>query len=386
MCGIFGIKRIEDDSGNLAPPILQAQIDLGLNSIEYRGNDAAGVALISLTGEIFVHKNNEPAWDLTGKVAYRDFMAEHLDENIVCVLAHTRKATKGNPFRNPNNHPLIKDAGVVIHNGMISNDDSLFQNLKLERGAETDSDILRALLDASGGVNKDAIKELNRVIGSVASALAHPADPTKLLLLRSGNPLVCADDGEKFYFASDKRAIYRAARPWIERHGIPMQLQAPNIAFVTMPNDTAWIIGAKGLEWHDKFNSSSIRWRYTSYGEVYSPNGRIARRAALAAQAEAQAATEHQASSQEENQRDLEVSDEFQVESHSEINGASHAQINYVKCPSKECHWLLALSEDQQKIPLTKLRCPKCRTNLSGAIKSTRLVQRETQAERPVVN
>lgn len=379
MCGIFGIKRLENDAGILGPPILPVQIDLMLNSLEYRGNDAAGVALIGLSGEIFVHKDHEPAWDVTASPKYREFLEANLNEDIICVLGHTRKATKGNPFRNPNNHPLIKDAGVVVHNGMISNDDRLFADLKLERGAETDSDILRALLDQAGGVSPEALKSLGKVMGSVASALVHPADPTKLLLLRSGNPLVTADDGQVFYFASDKRAIYRGARPWIKRHGFTMQLQSPNIAFVTMPNDTGWIVGSQGLEWHDKFSSTSFRYRYANYGEVYSPNGRIAKRDRQRTEVEKAA----------EKVAVTVVPDELpqlrQVGRHFTPNDA-WSLVNYVRCPNSECDVLSALSEAQSRQPLTNLRCAKCKTNLHGAVQACRLLQKEDLETRPQVH
>lgn len=342
--------RLENDQGERAPEFAPSQIDLLVNSLEYRGNDAAGVALVSLSGDIHIYKDHEPAWEVTSQDGYRDFLEKHLNADIVTVLVHTRKATKGTPFKNPNNHPLRKDAGVVVHNGMISNDDRLFTELKLERGCETDSDIIRALLDANSGIDKEVFKGMNKLAGSVASAMCHPSDPTKLLLLRSGNPLVVADDGSTLYFASDKRAIYRAARPWVMRHGMPMQLQAPALAFLTMPNDTGWIIGSRGLEWHDKFNSTSVRYRYANYGDVYSPYGREHKRERHQREAKPTVSTSAPVK--------VDVkSDEFQI-------------VHYIRCPNKQCDYMMALSPEQQKLPTIRLQCCRCQTNLNGAMKS----------------
>lgn len=358
MCGIGGIRRLEDDSGHLAPPIESNQIEMLLNSLEYRGNDAAGVALVSLSGEIFVHKNNRPAWEVTGSDDYQNFITEHLNDDILMALVHTRKATKGTPYKNENNHPLIKDAGVCVHNGMISNDDHLFGSLKLERGAETDSDILRAILDAEGGVNKKALKAMSAVSGSVASALVHPSDPTKLMLLRSGNPLVLADDGQKFYFASDKRAIYRAARPWIKRHGVYMQLQSPNLAFLTMPNDSGWIQGPRGLEWHDKFTASAIRYRgYQNYSDVYSPARRAVKRFVQPAKpAMVELPVVNGTPESEREFRDRVALD--------------YTLVDFVRCPNSECSTMMSMTQEDRRRPLSRFQCVKCDTNLAGAMVS----------------
>lgn len=367
ICGIGGIKRLEDDDGVLAEPILPSQIDLLINSLEYRGNDASGVALVSSSGEIFVHKDHEQAWKFTASEEYKRFIREHLSPDILTVMVHTRKATKGNPFTNKNNHPLSVGEGVVVHNGMISNDDQLFSARQFARGAETDSDILRAILDANGSISKDALRDMSSVSGSVAAAMAHPEDPTKLMLLRSGNPLVIADDGSHLYWASDKRAIYRAARPWIKRHGFMMQLLSPKLAFLPMPNDTGWIVGNRGLEWHDKFTSAVVKFRTQTYSDVHSPHSYPARTARFAS-------THVDAKPIQVDSKIIHVQAIPKDLPLLATPVKSQAVIHYVFCPT--CDLCMALSIDQQKSPLARLMCRSCKTNLADAQETKRIVER----------
>lgn len=346
-----------------------------LNSLEYRGNDATGVALVSRSGDIYVHKDHDQAWKFTASDAYKKFIAEFLTSDILCVMGHTRKATKGTPYRNENNHPLQDGAGAIVHNGMLSNDDALFAQHKWHRGAETDSDAIRAIMDDGNGINKDVLSNMSHLSGSVAAACAHPEDPTKLLLLRSGNPLVTADDGQMFFWASDKRAIYRAARPWIKRHGFLMQLMTPGLAFVTMPNDTGWIIGPKGLEWHDKFTASSIKFRHQSYTDVHAPGAYRMRKARF------QAAVKPPEPPKVEIAKPART---VPVHSHAPAtvrqppilieSSNGFGVIHYVCCP--KCELMMALSPLQRDVPLNRLQCRDCHTNLAEAAKTIKAVQR----------
>ena len=237
--------------------ITKGQIQALLLAIEYRGNHATGMAAFGSAGEIAVHKSDKPAWEFLKDKSTDKWIDEELEKKPETVLLHTRAATQGSPRKNENNHPMFAGNATVIHNGMISNDDWLFQDLKLERKAETDSDIIRAIIDEEG-ITKKAIRTMNRMSGSAAISCVHPKYPGKLLLARSGNPLVyCVSDSGLFMWASVKEALHHAQRQWTERLGIWVKQNRTDLMWATMPDNTAYIFGEKGMEWHDEFKVAS---------------------------------------------------------------------------------------------------------------------------------
>ena len=166
MCGIGGIRRfgpkpIEIDTLNM--------LFLGL---QHRGMDASGIAIANPEG-IFIYKEDEPGWKFIDKQGYKNFVKKYLHEETFSALVHTRAATdsgigtRGNPQFNKNNHPLFAVDTAVTHNGTILNHQHLFSELHIERNADTDSDVLRAILDKEGFTRK-AIRQLSRCAGSTA--------------------------------------------------------------------------------------------------------------------------------------------------------------------------------------------------------------------------
>src|SRR3990167_8758938 len=159
MCSIAGIYRIGKES------VKEEQIRALLLSLEHRGRDASGIALIKDDGEIFVTKDDSAAWRFVSSRAYEEAIEEQLDENIRIVLTHTRLATQGSP-RNPvNNHPVSDETAAIVHNGMISNDDSLFRELTLKRCGDVDSDIIRGIV-SKFGLTRVAVRNLEKMRGS----------------------------------------------------------------------------------------------------------------------------------------------------------------------------------------------------------------------------
>lgn len=250
MCGIGGIKRFGDEA------IPRESLEIMLHSLQDRGVDATGIALVNpdssdLPG-VHIFKVDEPAWKTTTLDTYKTWIEKHLIAETITVLLHTRAATVGSPRNNNNNHPMFKDRCAVVHNGGISNHDTLFKDMKLVRNAETDSDLLRAIVDKEG-LSKKAVRDIARASGSVACAAIDPDDKNRLLLIRSGSPLCCAELRGFFIFASRKSDIYSAFRPYEKKFGLEFhKAQIPGVGWLAMRDDSAWIMGAKGLEWHDE--------------------------------------------------------------------------------------------------------------------------------------
>ncbi len=360
MCGIAGIRKM----GKRA--IDPWQLRMMVTSLEYRGNDATGVALMMEDGSIRWNKHHQPAWQFIADTDYSDWEKEIDWANVRTAIVHTRKATKGSPYKNVNNHPLVVDPGAaIVHNGMISNDDHLFREMALERGAETDSDIIRAIVQRYG-LNKESIRHLNKLCGSVAAGCIHPDFKQKVLLLRSGSPLILAATKEFVFWASDKRTLHRVSKTWRKLWGLTMYWHAPDLHFLPMPNNSAYLLGPDGLEWHDKFTASN-------YGDGRGINYRVYEENYQKRQAEQRAAAEK--AEAEKNKPAAATG----AASHLPVRVGSPPACNptiqsppssgeglpdIVICPNPACRVHIQILPGQKKLPLYALRCDKCDSNL----------------------
>jgi glucosamine 6-phosphate synthetase-like amidotransferase/phosphosugar isomerase protein len=113
MCGIGGIVKMGKR------PIGLHQVQLLMNGLEYRGNDATGLALMYESGDTTWLKHHDPAWKFTASRDFQDWAKERFTPDVKIAIVHTRKATKGTPFNNDNNHPITSGQGIIVHNGMI---------------------------------------------------------------------------------------------------------------------------------------------------------------------------------------------------------------------------------------------------------------------------
>lgn len=246
MCGIAGVKRYGSE------PISVAELEVLLCSIEIRGNHASGIA-IQNGADVVIHKMPLPAWNFIKDPATKAFLKDHLVETTDTVLLHARYATVGNPNTNDNNHPMFDGKVALVHNGGIRNADTLFTETKLVRHAETDSDILRAIV-AEHGFTAAAARQLARGIGSAAIAAVSSDYPGSLLLGRSGNPLVVGHANDKLYFASTLNAIQRAVRPWEVHHGLFMRAPSRNFSYNFLHDHTMYVMKPDDTASHFEMN------------------------------------------------------------------------------------------------------------------------------------
>lgn len=255
MCGIGGMKKYGD-----TPIDIDWIQGLGCQ-LERRGNHATGIALAT-GNKVYVFKRPLPAWEFFLDKEYEDFMRDYFTSETETVLIHTRAATKGNPIHNPNNHPLTLGKTAVVHNGGIYNDDTIFRESKWLRSAETDSDAIRAILDHEGGLTPDGVRALGRLRGGAAIAAVNPDFPGKLLLGRSSNPLVLGYDPETkvMAFASMKDMLYTATKPVKKALNMYFQGNRSGMLFFEVPDNTAYLFGAEGMEFHAEFKTAG----YTS--------------------------------------------------------------------------------------------------------------------------
>lgn len=186
----------------------------GLQRLEYRGYDSAGIAL--LNGELNVYKQK-------GKV--QDLLDETAGKNITGTtgMGHTRWATHGEPNQ-VNAHPHLSQSGeiAVIHNGIIEN----FATLKeaLEKNghtfkSDTDTEVLIHLIEDIQNHEKVDLFEavrlaLNEVVGAYAIVIISKKDPGTIIGARKGSPLVIGigKDRQEYFMASDATPIVEYTR------------------------------------------------------------------------------------------------------------------------------------------------------------------------------
>ncbi|WP_047417065.1 glutamine--fructose-6-phosphate transaminase (isomerizing) [Cellulophaga sp. Hel_I_12] len=220
MCGIVGYIGHRD-----AYPIVMK----GLQRLEYRGYDSAGVAIydgknINLSktkGKVEdLRKKSEASMSLNGKLG----------------IGHTRWATHGVP-NDVNSHPHYSNSEelVIIHNGIIENYDSIKKEL-IKRGyvfhSDTDTEVLVNLIEEVK--KKEGVKlgkavqiALNQVVGAYAIAVFDKNKPDEIVVAKLGSPLAIGIGENEFFIASD-------ASPFIEFTNNAMYLEDEEMAIIRL--------------------------------------------------------------------------------------------------------------------------------------------------------
>ena len=198
MCGIVGyIGR-----GNTKKIILQ-----GLKTLEYRGYDSSGIALIS-KGNIVVEKKAGRIEKLEESIAGKDYPSD-------IGIGHTRWATHGVPSdKNSHPHYSMDKSVAVVHNGIIEN----YQNLRKELvgkgfifSSDTDTEVISQLIqDMYNGDILDTVeKVIKRLEGSYAIGVIHKDHPNELICAREHSPLVIGIGNGENFIASDVSALLK---------------------------------------------------------------------------------------------------------------------------------------------------------------------------------
>jgi glucosamine--fructose-6-phosphate aminotransferase (isomerizing) len=196
MCGIVAYI-----GGNNAIPVLFE----GLQRLEYRGYDSAGVAVIGRTG-LKVHKRAGRVDDLIGS-------APKLLRGTVGI-GHTRWATHGEPT-DANAHPHVDGTHsvAVVHNGVIENAVELRAGVlaDVDFTSETDSEVLAHLIARQDEENlEDAVRAALLLIeGAYGIAVIDQRQPDRIVVARNGSPVLLGVGKGEHFVASDAAALVR---------------------------------------------------------------------------------------------------------------------------------------------------------------------------------
>jgi len=202
MCGIVGYAG----NGSAKEMIMS-----GLKSLEYRGYDSAGIALVR-RGKLLVRKESGKLEALEARIGNESFDA-------TLGIGHTRWATHGAPTRE-NAHPHLSQDGrvAIVHNGIIENYMELKQDLIENHGvtfvSETDSEVIAQLVglyyegDLVAAIRR-AAKELR---GAYAIAAVCTEEPERIVAFRRDAPMIAAVCDEGGLIASDIPALLKYTR------------------------------------------------------------------------------------------------------------------------------------------------------------------------------
>ena len=205
MCGIIGFTGKTE-----AVPIL---LD-GLERLEYRGYDSAGVAVVSSDGRLQVEKSK-------GRLtALRKLLASQAPLSGCVGIGHTRWATHGEPS-DMNAHPHVGQDGkiAVVHNGIIENYLEIKQSL-MRKGivftSDTDTEVIVQLLEYYYRKQSDLLEAvyavLKRIKGAYALGILCSDFPGQIVAARKDAPLLIGYGQDGNYIASDATALLAHTR------------------------------------------------------------------------------------------------------------------------------------------------------------------------------
>lgn len=239
MCGIVGYSGDKKALGILLS---------GLQSLEYRGYDSAGISLKN-NNDIKTIKTKGKVTDLITLIA-----ESNIDTSATIGIGHTRWATHGAPS-SINAHPHYTENISLVHNGIIENYRSLEKFLitkNINKTTDTDTEIIALLVDFYLKEHKDFRNAFFEAIGMLKGSFAIAAISKEfdyMMLAKNESPLVIGLSKNETYVASDVSALIEYTHDFIF-------LEDGDIALINKGNIAIWDKDKKEV----KRNATKIEW------------------------------------------------------------------------------------------------------------------------------
>ena len=258
MCGIAGFHLSQIDSKVNSQWLAEALLE----EIVVRGRDATGAAWLKKNGD------KTEVWYSKQAVNANKFIAnggvKEIPNKCRSVILHTRYATQGHKSNPDNNHPIIVDGIVGVHNGHIANDKEIISDGAYPRIGEVDSEAIFWQIAKTSHPTEG----LQKIVGTAAIAWLEVDKPKSLHLARcAGSPLVVAQSVHgSVFFASTKPLLEKALQK-CDIHK-PEFFEVPEWTYLRISN-------GKILDWvdipHVEKQVPSTHW-YASPNLPWSPS------------------------------------------------------------------------------------------------------------------
>lgn len=240
MCAIFGLGFMKGHKVADTSMVRDIVRTLFIEN-QTRGRHAAGLAFVNSATINVVKKNvcgdrliELPEYEaaehkfMTFSTAPPGQKGKIAKEPPISFVGHCRWKTKGTELDNVNNHPIIREDVVGVHNGMISNDDRIFRIYEktFPRNGRVDSEIIFALIehfskDCKWPIHEAIQKTCEALQGGMACAFVHKQQPYIVWLFRRGNPcdVVIFRDVGMVAWSTSKIFIKNSIKGYEERLG-----------------------------------------------------------------------------------------------------------------------------------------------------------------------
>lgn len=265
MCGIVGAVAQRD----VAEILVQ-----GLRRLEYRGYDSAGIAVVDSDNQLTRLRR-------LGKVQELADAVETAPVAGGTGIAHTRWATHGEPSE-INAHPHISGDITVVHNGIIENHEMLRSMLQ-QRGyvfvSQTDTEVIAHLVEwelrSASSLLAAVQATVKQLSGAYGTVVMDRKDPSRLVVARSGSPIVIGLGIGENFLASDQLALLNVTRRF-------MYLEEGDIAELTRRE--VRVFDAQGQQVEREISESHLehdaadkgRYRHYMQKEIFEqPNALI---------------------------------------------------------------------------------------------------------------
>ena len=222
MCGIFGIVIGEKIS--LSSKELMQIVNSIFKLSESRGKEASGLA-VRFKDSIYILKEPITSSKLVKTANYKELFNQTIKNECylgnqlqtpLSILGHSRLQTNGQSEINTNNQPVVKDGAIGIHNGIIVNDDKLWESFSaIKKKYDVDTEVFLSLLQMFRAQGKSLIEAVrlvfNHIEGSASVAIQFNDLNNLVLASNTGSLYLALSKNEKILvFASEKYILQQA--------------------------------------------------------------------------------------------------------------------------------------------------------------------------------
>lgn len=218
MCGIFGIIAVNKKTTIQALSSTTKEL---FKYSEQRGKDASGLLSVS-EREIIVYKSADRAKVMLRSNEFKEVIANaesnYLAGRGYIVTGHTRMVTSGSEDNEGNNQPILKEEFLIMHNGIIVNQEELWQNNQdYQREHEVDTEIFGVLLEKerlSGLSTEEGMREALKKIKGANTLIAFRSDDNELILgSNNGSLYLWSESGSGItVFASEEFVLRQSLK------------------------------------------------------------------------------------------------------------------------------------------------------------------------------